>query len=69
MGVLIDFVDAKIFRLVFKRGVLVEKILHLNKRDNEDLFKRSTATKIIGVKHEQAFNLNFEKPSKVHIKR
>ena len=51
VGVLVDYVDFKIYRLVFKRGTLVEKILHLDKRDNEDVFSKNTATKIIGVMH------------------
>ena len=52
---LIDYYDHRIFRLVFKRGVLAEKILYLDKRDNDDVFNSSNASRIIGVKHEQAF--------------
>lgn len=67
-GILIDYLNHKIYRLTFKKGVLVQKILHLDKQDNEDAFARNTITRIIGVKHEQAFSLTFERPNKVHVK-
>ncbi len=51
VGVLIDYINFKIYRLVFKRGALVEKIMHLDNRDNDDVFSKNTTTKIIGVKH------------------
>ena len=41
----------------------------MDKRDNDDVFNKNTTTRIIGVKHEQAFNLSFEKPNRVHIKQ
>ena len=58
-GVLIDYHDHKIYKLTYKKGTLVNKILHLNKKDNEDVFGKNTATKIIGVEHQQAFELTF----------
>ena len=33
-GVLIDYHTHKIYKLTYKKGVLVNKILHLNKIDN-----------------------------------
>jgi hypothetical protein len=43
--------------------------LHLNRKNNEDAFKRSSITKLFGLKHEQAFSLTFEKPETMHVKQ
>ena len=59
VGVLIDYEFNKIYELIFKRGALVEKILHLNRKNNEDVFKHNTIAKLMGLKHEQAFALTF----------
>jgi hypothetical protein len=69
VGMLIDYESLKIYELVFRKGVLIDKILHLNRRDNEDAFKHNTLAKIIGLKHEQALDLTFEKPETMHVKR
>ena len=37
VGVLIDYGQMKIYELVFKRGSLAEKILHLNRENNDFL--------------------------------
>lgn len=58
-GTLIDYLNHKIYRLTYKKGVLANKILHLDKEDNHDVFTDNKATKMIGFKHEQAFSLNF----------
>ena len=50
-GILLDYYNHRIFRLHYKKGVLCDKILHLDKKDNEDVFSRGKTTKIIGVKH------------------
>jgi hypothetical protein len=62
VGVLIDYGQMKIYELVFKRGSLVEKILHLNRENNDDVFRKNVLNKVIGIKHEQAFDLTFDKP-------
>lgn len=37
-------------------------------KDNVEAFNTNNITKIVGVKHESAFSLTFEKPYKVHVK-
>ena len=54
-GILIDYFNHRIYRLIYKKGVLHDKILHLDRKDNEDVFDKGVHTKILGVKHEQAF--------------
>lgn len=55
------------FKLIIKKGILIEKILILNREMNEAVFKSNIITKIIGVKHEQAFQLTFQKPDNLKI--
>ena len=65
---LIDYESQKIYELIFKKGALVNKILHLDKRNNDEVFKRNSIARIVGLKHEQAFDLTFEKPNRMHVK-
>lgn len=67
-GILIDYLNHRIYQLQYKKGVLVSKILHLDMKDNVEAFNTNNITKIVGVKHESAFSLTFEKPYKVHVK-
>lgn len=65
---LIDYEAEKIYRLSFRKGVLTDKILHLDRRHNEDAFKRNSIAKLLGLKHEEAFSLTFEKPETMQVK-
>ena len=50
-GVLIDYCNHRIYRLGYKKGKLYEKVLHLDKQDNDDVFNRGHPTKVLGIKH------------------
>lgn len=67
-GVLIDYEALKIYRLSFRKGVLTDKVLHLDRRHNEDAFKRNSISKLMGLKHEEAFSLTFDKPETMQVK-
>jgi hypothetical protein len=54
-GFLIDYEHHKLYQLIYRRGKLIEKILHLDRQDNDDAFSQNNLTKLIGVKHEQSF--------------
>ena len=58
-GILIDYYNHRIYRITYKKGALIHKILHLDKKDNDDVFYKGLPTKVLGVKHEQAFELTF----------
>ena len=67
-GVLIDYEQRQIYELVFRGGSLVGKILHLDRKDGDDVFSKNVITRVIGMKHEQAFDLTFDKPDNLHVK-
>lgn len=65
---LIDYQHSKLYHLLFQDGAIVEKVLQIDRRDNEDVFRKNTITRSVGVKHEQAFELTFERPQNMHVK-
>lgn len=62
VGILIDYEYLKIYQLIFKKGKLIEKNLGLDKKDNDDVFNKGSIKKVIGLKHEQAFEFKFDNP-------